>query len=593
MQATTDAANLPSNTELALLLREIANLLTLEGGNPERRRMYAEAADKLTAFPQPVAMLPTVETIQSTVGVDEAVAERVVEYRDHGSIGYLDHLRRLFPPEVKRLMGVPGIDAPLATYLVRTLRITSLRDLEAALRQGVLAKDPVIGPERDAELRQNLALVEHASNRVPLGQAMPVIHTLTETLRRLPGVQQLELVGSARRWEETIGDIDFCVATDHPQAVIDAFVALPLVDRVLYRSAETVSVRLGSGLQADLHLVTGEAFGCMQQYLTGSRRHNIRLRELAMAQGYRLEERHLRRTDDGSIIPTPDEAAVYRHLGLVVPPPELRTGGAEMSWQRPDQVPPLLGPQSLQGDLHVHSAWDDGGGTLDDIGSAALSLGYRYMAITSHAVPGHADGGLGISRLESQLRAIERYNARQTGITFLKAIEADIGPDGHLQWPADMRAKVDLVVGNIPLRDELSDDEHSDRLLGAILGNQVDILAHPTGRLLQHRDPAKLDWERLLPAAKERRIVWEINANWRRLDLSEPLARQAADAEALLVISSDAHHPSLLPMIMFGMAIARRAMLPPDLVINTWSLDRLQAWLDERRRIRLKGTGTG
>jgi DNA polymerase (family 10) len=593
MQAAADAAHVPSNGELAMLLREIATLLALEGGNPERQQMYRDAARVLADFPQPVALLPTVETIQSTLGVDESIAERIVEYRDHGSMGYLDHLRRLFPPEVRRLMGVPGIDAALANHLFRNLRIVTLRDLETALRQGVLAKDPTIGPEREAQIRQDLALVEHASSRVPLGQALPVIHSLIAAMQRLPGVQRVDLVGSARRWEETIGDIDVCVATDDPETVIEGCLALPMIDRVLMRAADMVSVRLGSGLPTDVHLGAPASFGCLQLHLTGNRRHVIKLRERAMALGYRLDEHHLRRVSDGNLVPTPDETAIYRTLGLVVPPPELRTGGPELTWQTPDQMPALLTPNAIQGDLHVHSAWDDGGGTLDDIGAAALDLGYRYIAVTSHAIPDGAESGVTPERLARQMHEIDRYNARQTGLTFLKAVEVDIGPEGRLHWHEDMRAMVDIVVGSIPISEDLPNETYTSRLLAAITGNQVDILAHPTGRLVQHRDAAHLDWDHLLPAANQRRIVWEINANWRRLDLSEPLIKRVAPSGALLVISSDAHHPALLPMMMFGVAIARRALLPPDQVINTWPLARVQDWIAERRAIRLKEATTG
>lgn len=593
LPAAADAAHVPSNAELAMLLREIASLLTLEGGDAARRRQYADAAKRLSDFPQPVAMLPTVETIQSTVGLDEAIAERIVEYRDHGSIGYLDHLRRLFPPEVRRLMGVPGIDAPLADYLYRTRRIATLRDLETALRQGLLANDPAVGPDRAHRIRQNLAMVEHASSRVPLGQALPVIHALMAAVKAIPGVQRADLVGSARRWDETIGDIDVLVATTDPEGVGDTILTLPMIDRPLLRSPELVAVRLGSGLPADVHLCEPPAFGCQQVMLTGPRRHVLKLRERALAQGLRLDERSLRRTADGRVIPTPDERAVYAALGLEVPPPELRLGGIELTWTSPGRMPPLLSPAAIRGDLHVHSAWDDGGGTLDEIGRAGLALGYHYLAVTSHVLPDHAEGGVSPDLLVRQLAEIDRYNARGSGLTHLKAVEVDIGPGGRLQWPAGMREMVDVVVGNIPVAADLSDEEYTTRLYGAIVGNQVDILAHPTGRLLQHRDAARLDWEQLLPAARQRRIAWEIDGNWRRLDLNDRLASQASQAGALLTISSAAHHPTLLPMMMFGVAIARRAMLPPDQVINTWSLERVQAWIAARRSSRLNDAGTG
>ncbi|MBC7543609.1 MAG: hypothetical protein H7338_12850 [Candidatus Sericytochromatia bacterium] len=570
-----------------MLLREIVALLALEGGNGDRQGAYAGAADKLDTFPASVALMATVETVQGSLGVSEAVAERIIEYRDHGSIGYLDHLRRLFPPEVRRLMVVPGIDANLATRLYRSLNINSLRDLDVAVRQGLLAADSEIGPDKAAMIRLNLTQVEHGGGRIPLGQALPIIQELDGLLRAAPGLSQLALVGSARRWEETIGDIDFCATTtESPDALFERFIEYKRVDRVIAREPDRVAVQLAIGIPAELFLATPETFGCMAHWLTGNRRHTVRLRQLASAQGYRLEPKGFWRSADDALIPCPEERIIYETLGLVMPPPEVRQGEAELTWRRMEDVPSLVDATAVQGDLHVHSAWDDGGGTIEDVAAAAKALGYTYIAITSHAQQGTVDDGLSLRLLRRQVAEIDRYNGRETGVTCISGVEVPIGPGGVLQWPAGMRELVDIVVGAIGTGEDLSDDEYTARLAGAIAGGQIDIIAHPTGRLLQHKDPAKLDWERLLPGTASQQIAWEINANWRRLDLGEQAARRVTEAGGLLSISSDAHHPLQLPMMTFGVAIARRAIVPPAQVLNVGPIDRVRDWITERRRIR-------
>jgi len=241
----------------------------------------------------------------------------------------------------------------------------------------------------------------------------------------------------------------------------------------------------------------------------------------------------------------------------------------------------------------VHSAWDDGGGTIAEIAAAALALGYRYLALTSHVDPGNADDGLTLDLLRRQLADLARYNARETGLTFLSAVQVEIGPAGVLACPAGVRELADIVVGALPTAADLAPAEHNARLLAAIQDGQLDVIAHPTSRLLQHRDATTLDWERLLPETVARQIAWEINANWRRLDLGERQARHVANAGALLTISSDAHHPTQLPAMMFGVAVARRAAIPPEQVLNTRDLDQMRAWVAARRAIRLGRASKG
>lgn len=580
---------LPSNAEVAALLREIAHLLSLEAGDRFRQQAYAKAADIVEAYPQVVAALPTVEAVMGIPGIQEPVAERIVEYRQHGSIGYLEHLRRVFPPEMRRLMAVPGIDAPLAKRLYREMAIDTLRELETAARSGRLRAR--VGRATEAMVLAGLAQIEHPSDRVPLGQVLVPIRQIIDALADMPGVSQCEVAGSARRWQETVGDLNFVAATEEPTAVLDAFAKLPLVDRVDERGRWRVVVNLSFGLRAELQLAPPACYGNLIQLATGSPAHNDLLQRHAMAQGWRIEPNSLVCLQDGHRVSCADEAEVYQRLGLHPIPPEMREGEAELAWALAGQQPPVISPADLRGDLHVHGAWDDGGGTLLDIAEAARQAGYQYVAVTTHVGMGHArhdtghfDYGADLHRLRRQFELIDRFNRSRQDVRLIKGIEVEIGPTGELLWHPECRHLAELVVACISSREEPDGPAFTQRFLQAMQSGDVDVIAHPTGRLINQRTSASLDWPALLPVAVERAVAWEINAHWRRLDLNMAMARQASQAGALLAIGSDAHHPSQFGGMAFGLAIARRGFLPVDRIVNTWTTDRLMGWLQRRRQ---------
>jgi DNA polymerase (family 10) len=414
--------------------------------------------------------------------------------------------------------------------------------------------------------------------RIPLGIAYPLDEAMLKQLMYVDVVQRASVAGSLRRMKETIGDIDLLVSAEEAKPVMDVFVALPQVADVIARGPTKSSARLHTGQQVDLRVIQPKHWGAALQYFTGSKDHNVRVREIALKKGYSLNEYSLTRMKDGKDFFCPEEHEVYEKLGLPFIPPELREDHGE--FDRP--IPQLIELADIRGDLQMHTQWSDGETTVEQMARAAQAKGYKYILITDHSQSLGVTNGLSPERLKQQRKEIDAVNAMDLGIRVLQGSEVEIKADGTLDYPDEVLASLDIVLASLHTSLRQEHDKVTQRALKAIRNPHVDIFAHPTGRLnFEAGDPKKarqgadLDMEAIFAACKETGTILEINASPERLDLNDLNARRALDVGCLLIISTDAHNPAMFDNMHYGVAMARRAWATPDRVVNTWPLEKL------------------
>lgn len=552
----------PSNGQIAALLREFADLLELRGESAFRTRAYRHAAEQIAVLDQPAATLSPAE-LQQIDGVGRGVAATVAEIAARGTFRALEDVRAAIPASVIDFTALPGVGVKTAVRLYEALAVSTLEELSAAARAGRIGQTAGLGARLEKTVLAGLDQVAARSRRLSIGIALPLGNLLRTLLRgRVAG--DLYLTGSTRRLTETVGDLNLLASTTDPASLLTAFVTLPPVVEVLDRDDNSARVALDHGLVARLNTVAPDRLGTELVRQTGSSTHLDELR--ALAGGGDLFDR-----------PFPDEEAFYAALGLPLIPPELREGQGEVAAARAGRLPQLVRLGDLRGDLHAHSDWSDGASTIAAMAQAALARGYAYLSISDHTHGLGIANGLDERRLRAQWREIDRLNAELAPFRLLKSAEVEIRRDGALDLPDDVLAELDVVVAS--LHSGLRGDRQTvtDRLLRAIRNPHVDIIAHPTGRLVGGRAGADYDWERLFDAALTTGTVLEINASTERLDLRDEHAREALRRGIRLSIGSDAHHAAGLDTIPFGIAVGRRAGATASDILNTRALDDLLA----------------
>ncbi|MCS6774808.1 MAG: DNA polymerase/3'-5' exonuclease PolX [Anaerolineae bacterium] len=577
-----------SNQQLADLFNDIADRLEIQGEVVFKVRAYRTAAENIASHPRPLAELWAEGKLDEVSGVGKEIAKKIDELMRTGQLAFYERLRAEVPDGVAALLRVPGVGPKRAKEFWEKLGVDSIEALEAAARAGKLRALPRMGERAEQSILAGIdALKRRAVGRFRLGDVRPLAERLIAALRAVPSVYAVEAAGSLRRGKETIGDLDLLVATDDPAPVIRAFLEQPGVAQVLAAGETKASVRLENGLQVDIRALSPRVWGTALQYFTGSQQHNIRIREIAQRQGFSLNEYALTRLADGAEEQFADEASLYARLGMAWIPPELREDRGEIeaalaAGPGGQVVPDLVALADLRGDLQMHTAWSDGTGDVMGMARAAIALGYEYILITDHTAGLGIANGLTPSRLADQRREIDAVNAQllREGVRFrvLQGAEVEVRSDGSLDLPDEALAQLDLV--QIALHTGLNQprEKITARVLRALENPFVHILGHPSGRLLNERDGADCDWEAVFQAAKARGVALEINSDPARLDLSDVLARRAAELGCWLSISTDAHAPEGLSSITYGITVARRAWVPARQVINTWPLERLLAW---------------
>ncbi|MFS8665179.1 MAG: DNA polymerase/3'-5' exonuclease PolX [Limnochordales bacterium] len=574
------------NLELAWILDEIADLLELQGENPFKVRAYRRAARSVELLPEDIETVWQRGELGQVEGVGKAIEAKIAEYLSTGTMAFYEELKQQMPPGLRELTRVPGVGPKLAQTLYRELGVTSLDELEAACRAQRVRHVKGLGPRSELNILRGIERLRRQSARVPLGVALPIAQQLVKALAALPAVQRIAVAGSLRRGRETVGDLDIVASSSDPAAVMDAFVALPGVEQVLARGETKVSVVLKLGMQADLRVVADGQFAAALHHFTGSKEHNVALRELAHSQGLKISEYGIVRIIDGQPLAIATEADVFAAVGLPYIPPELREDGSEITAAREGRLPALVTLADIKGDLHVHSHWSDGVNSIEEMARAAQARGYQYIAITDHSRSLGVARGLDPERLEAQLAEIEALNRRLDGFRVLSGCEVDILPDGTLDLPDELLARLDVVVASVHSAMQQDEAEMTERLVAAMRHPHVDIIGHPTGRLLGRREPYAVDMERIIAVAAETGTALEINASPERLDLKDVHARWARERGVMLVVNTDAHSVEGLEQMAYGVTVARRAWLGAGDVLNSLPWPELKAHLKDGRRRR-------
>lgn len=572
------------NLAVARVLGEIGDMLELKGENPFKIRAYRNGADVVANSAEPVAGLDA-EALRQWAGIGKDLSIRIVEICQTGTCALYQELLADFPPTLLDLLRLQGVGPKTVAMLYRELRIASLDDLEAAARAGRLREMKGMGARKEQLLLRALEERRGAANRHLLSATSDTAARLVQYLsERAPNVT-FEPVGSLRRGTETCGDIDILAIGAAPD-VMATFTAYPQVERVLGQGETKSSVLIRGGYQADLRLVPAESRGAALQYFTGSKSHNIALRDRALERGLRLNEYGLYRAADNLRLAGETEESVYEALGLAWVPPELRENRGELAAASDRSLPRLVELSDLRGDLHMHTTASDGKEDLEAMVAAARAAGLEYIAITDHSKALAMANGLDEARALDHAARIRALNARLDGIQVLAGIECDILPDGQLDLADECLAQLDIVVASVHSALRQDEPEITTRVLRALENPHVDILAHPTSRALLRREPTKLNLERVIAAAAASGVALEINSQVERLDLSDVNARLARDRGVTLVISSDAHSGAALASKRWGVMMARRAWATADDVLNTRPYDAFRQALRRTRNRR-------
>jgi DNA polymerase (family 10) len=570
------------NLALARVFAEIGDLLEIKNANPFKIRAYRNAADTIAHYGDPIAALPAADRL-AMPGIGKDLAAKIGELLDTGVCGYHQELLQEFPPTILDLLRLQGVGPKTVALLYRSLDIRSLEDLERAARDGRIRTLKGMGAKKEALILKALEDRLRFTGRHLMPEAYDTAAALVAALRAKDPAAEISIVGSLRRGCDTCGDIDILAAGGSVD-LMDVFTAYPQVDRILARGETKSSVLLRGGFQADLRLVPRESAGAAQQYFTGSKAHNIALRDRAIQRGLKLNEYGLYRVEDDERVAGETEAGIYEALGLALVPPELRENRGEIAAAERGVLPRLIGATEIRGDLHMHTTATDGRADIETMARAAKASGLDYIAITDHSRAIAMANGLDEAGALAHARAIREANARIDGITLLAGIECDIRPDGSMDLAEDCLAELDLVIASVHSAFNQDPEQMTDRLLRAIGCRWVDVLGHPTGRIILRRDAYRFDAERVFTAAVAAGVALEINCQIDRLDLDDIHARLARERGARFVIDTDAHSPEALSTRRWGVAVARRAWLEASDVLNTLPVDECRAQLRRNRR---------
>jgi len=566
------------NADIAAVFDEIADLLELENANPFRVRAYRNAARTLRDLNQDVAaMLAQGGDVRELPGIGEDLASKIKEIVETGTAAMLEEHRKKVPATLTTLLKVPGLGPKRVQTLYHKLGIRTLDDLRNAAQKGRVRALQGFGAKTEQHILEQLQARMSEAKRFKLAIATQYAESFIAYLKTSGGVEQIVAAGSYRRAKETIGDLDLLVTARSGSPVVERFVSYPEVEEVLAQGTTKASVRLACRLQVDLRVVPEASYGAALQYFTGSKEHNVLLRQLAQQQGLKLNEYGLFKGDQSMAGAT--EESVYAAVGLPWIPPELRENRGEFEAARAGRLPKLVELTDLKGDLHAHTKATDGRNSLKEMVEAARKRGFEYLAITDHSRRLAMAHGLDPKRLIAQLEEIDRLNEASPGLTILKGIEVDILEDGSLDLPDEDLGRLDLVVGAVHSHFRLSREKQTERILRAMDRPHFTILAHPSGRLIDEREPYEVDMPRLLRHARERGCALEVNAHPVRLDLTDTDCQMAKDEGVLVSINSDAHSVLDFENLRYGVGQARRGWLEMSNVMNARSLQSLRPLL--------------
>ncbi len=556
------------NQQLAKIFGEIADILDLKGENVFRIRAYRRAALNLEGLAKDVATL-SAEELEALPGIGKDLTGKIHEYLATGKVAKYEELKKEIPAGVLEILRVPGLGPKTAKLLYEKLQIKNLDELEALTRAGKLAGLPGIQKKTEENILQGIEQLKRGSARRPLGRVRPLAEDIVRQVREKAPLERIVVAGSIRRWMETVNDIDILTASRQPEKVMDVFVKLPQVSRVLMHGSTKSSIITEEGIQVDLRVVEEDSFGAALQYFTGSKQHNIKLREMAVRAGLKISEYGVFQEPGEGKMGGKKEEDVYRALHLPFIPPELREDNGEIEAAQRGALPDLITLEDIRGDLHVHTKWSDGSHDLDTLVQAARKKGYQYLAVTDHTKGLGIARGLDEARLAEESKLIDEANKKYRSFKILKGTEIDIRSDGRLDLPDEALIGLDIVVASIHSGFRQSQEQLTKRLLAAIRNPCVSVIAHPTGRVIGERDPYAVDMEAILKEAARYGVAMEINAYPLRLDLNDRHIRMAKEYGVSLVINTDTHVLNQLDTMVYGVAVARRGWVEKKDVLNT------------------------
>jgi len=577
------------NQELSKIFHEIA--LYLEMQNVDfKPQAYEKAAQNLETLSEDVEEIYKkggLGVLEEIPGIGKGLAEKIEEYIKTGKIKEYGELKKKTPVEIAELIAIEGVGPKAVRDLYKHLKIKNLEDLEKAAKTGKIRELPRFGVKSEQKILESIEFLKKSNNRFLLGDIFPRVRNIKNRLRELKSAEKVEACGSIRRQKETIGDVDFLVASDNPKEIMDFFVSLPGVVKVWGKGATKTSVRTRNGFDMDIRVVPKESFGAGLQYFTGSKEHNIVLRKIAIDKGLKLSEYGLFR--GAKMLAGETEEEIYHLLGMDYIEPELRENQGEIEAAIKSKLPELIELSDIKGDLHCHSHWgaDAYGRTgkkiIEEMAKEAIALGYEYVGISDHTKFLHIEHGLDEKQLAEQRKYIDKLNSKfqiqNSKFKILRGCEANIMADGSIDIKDESLAKLDYVIAGVHSQMKMTKEKMTERIIKAMKNPHVDIISHPTGRILKQRDEYEIDFDKILTVAKETGAILEINANPYRLDLNDKNIRKAKEIGIKMIINSDAHQPEQMRFMEYGVSQARRGWAGKGDIINVWPADKMLSML--------------
>jgi len=586
------------NQEIAKIFYEIADYLEMEGV-AFKPYAYQKAAITLETLEEDVEEIYKkggIKALEEIPGVGESIALKIEEYLKTGRIKGYEKLKKKTPINLEEIIAVEGMGPKKAKVLYQKLGIRNLKDLEKTARAHKIASLFGFGEKTEKNILEGIAFLKRSKGRFLLGEILPKVKEVYEKFKSLKEVEKIDPAGSVRRMKETIGDVDFLVISKNPEKVMDFFVSLPGVIKIWGKGTTKASIRMKEGFDMDIRVVPDRSYGSALQYFTGSKEHNIATRKIAIDRGFKLSEYGLFR--GSKMIAGADEKEIYQKLGMEWIPPEMRENQGEIEAASERKLPKIIGYKDIKGDLHCHSKWDGGANSIEETAEAAMKMDYQYIGIADHTKFLRIEHGLDEKKLELQKKEIEKLNSkfrirpqpisnglgrpaliqgrwRISKFRILQGCEANILSDGLIDIKDEALKKLDFVIAGIHSNFKMEKSKMTERIIRAMKNPNVDIISHPTGRILKRRDEYQIDFDKILRVAKETGTILEINSFPERLDLNAENIRRAKEAGVKMVINTDSHHKDQLRFIEFGIAQARRGWAEKGDIINTQPLEKL------------------
>jgi len=572
------------NTEIARIFHSTADLLEIKGDNPFKVRAYQKAAQNIESLTEELSEIALRGELEKISGIGKDLAQKILELLQTKKSGAFEELRLEIPEGLLELIAVPGLGPKKTKLLYDKMGIQTMEALEEAARADRLKDLPGFGAKTEENILAGIELVRRGRERMLLGRALPLAQGIMANLAAMPEVHQISEAGSLRRRRETVRDIDILITSSDPEKVMDAFTSPFQVREVLAKGGTKASVLTSEGMQVDLRVVEPATYGAALAYFTGSKAHNIRLREMANRMGLKVSEYGVFRDKDQVRVAGKTEEEIYRILGLLYIPPELREDRGEIEAALEGRLPHLVELSDIRGDLHCHSRWSDGAHPIREMAEAARKKGYPYVALTDHSQSLGIARGLSPELVEKQIGEIAQVNRQLKGFTILPGTEVDILKDGSLDLPDAILARLSVVVASVHSSFKQNREVITARIIRAMRNPYVTILGHPTGRLLGEREAYDVDLEQVIKAARDTGTFLEVNAYPQRLDLDDIHCKRAKELGVTMAIGTDSHTISQLEQMPFGVAVARRGWLERKNLLNTLNLDDLRECLKTQRK---------